>query len=56
MDLIPLDPSLVRGTHGVRPKDPLDWPVLFGSQIQAIESPLPATGVYHQLLKVLGKF
>jgi predicted AlkP superfamily pyrophosphatase or phosphodiesterase len=30
MDLIPLDPSLVRGSHGARPKDSADWPVLIG--------------------------
>lgn len=28
MDVIPLDPSLVRGSHGVAPADPADGPVL----------------------------
>ncbi len=28
MDVIPLDASLVRGSHGTRPENPDDWPVL----------------------------
>ena len=28
MDVVPLDPSLVRGSHGVPPADPADGPVL----------------------------
>lgn len=28
MDVIPLDASLVRGSHGARPASPEDWPVL----------------------------
>jgi len=31
MDLIPLDASLVKGTHGAIPKDKSDWPMLLGS-------------------------
>jgi predicted AlkP superfamily pyrophosphatase or phosphodiesterase len=30
MDVIPLDASLVRGSHGCRPKSPDDWPVIIG--------------------------
>ena len=30
MDFIPLDPSLVKGSHGAKPKSSLDWPVLLG--------------------------
>lgn len=30
MDLIPLDASLVKGSHGRIPDDPQDWPVLIG--------------------------
>jgi hypothetical protein len=54
MDLIPLDPTLVKGTHGVRPKDRLDWPVLLGSSIDPSDCPLPATEVHNQLLQALG--
>jgi predicted AlkP superfamily pyrophosphatase or phosphodiesterase len=30
MDLIPLDATLVRGSHGARPADRADWPLLIG--------------------------
>lgn len=30
MDVIPLNASLVRGSHGRVPEDPADWPVLIG--------------------------
>ena len=29
-DLIPLDPTLVKGSHGLAASDPLDRPVLIG--------------------------
>jgi predicted AlkP superfamily pyrophosphatase or phosphodiesterase len=31
MDVIPLDASLVKGSHGACPRDPSDWPVLIGT-------------------------
>jgi predicted AlkP superfamily pyrophosphatase or phosphodiesterase len=31
MDLIPLDPSLVKGSHGALPEDSREWPVLIGT-------------------------
>jgi hypothetical protein len=46
MDLIPLDPSLVKGTHGVRPKDSLDWPVILGHSIEGGDTSITATGVH----------
>jgi hypothetical protein len=45
MDVIPLDPYLVKGSHGVTPKDELDWPVLFGDGISAQEDSIPADKV-----------
>ena len=30
MDVVPLDASLVGGSHGRCPEDPLDWPVWIG--------------------------
>jgi predicted AlkP superfamily pyrophosphatase or phosphodiesterase len=39
MDVIPLDASLVRGSHGARPLDPADHPVL----ITGHPAPLPAS-------------
>ncbi len=54
MDLIPLDPTLVRGTHGIRPKDTLDWPVMMGQSIEAKDTSLAATEVRDCLLQALG--
>ncbi|MGH8017299.1 MAG: alkaline phosphatase family protein [Opitutaceae bacterium] len=31
MDVIPLDPSLVKGSHGVCPADSAEWPVMIGT-------------------------
>ncbi len=41
-DLIPLDPSLVHGSHGLPVADPLDKPVLVG------DGPAPAEAIVHQ--------
>jgi predicted AlkP superfamily pyrophosphatase or phosphodiesterase len=48
MDVIPLDPSLVKGSHGTRPKDSAEWPVLIGAGT-APES-IEATAVHDRLL------
>jgi len=52
MDLIPLDPSLVKGTHGARPKDSIDWPILFGHGIEK-NDPIHATQVHDLLVSGL---
>jgi len=52
-DLIPLDASLVKGTHGVRPKDSLDWPVILGHGIEPSDTPILATKVHDRLLRGL---
>ncbi len=53
MDVIPLDASLVKGSHGAIPKDQADHPVMIGNlDRQDGESTLAATEVYDQLLKV----
>jgi predicted AlkP superfamily pyrophosphatase or phosphodiesterase len=48
MDVIPLDASLVRGSHGTCPASPDEWPVLIGTGTagEAIE----ATAVHGRLL------
>ncbi len=47
MDLIPLDGGLVKGSHGCRPANPLDWPVLITDQPAAIAAPeIDSTDVY----------
>lgn len=48
MDVIPLDPSLVKGSHGICPKDSAEWPVLIGTGGAA--EPIPATAVHGRLL------
>lgn len=51
MDVIPLDSSLVRGSHGRRPENPNDWPVLISPSSVERES-LGSLDV-HSLLKAL---
>ena len=47
MDVIPLDASLVRGSHGCRPSDPEDWPILISKSADIHSStPLDSTEVY----------
>ena len=48
MDVIPLDPSLVRGSHGLHP-DPLDGPVIVGPQPP--DNMLDFKSYVHHLLK-----
>lgn len=52
MDLIPLDPHLVKGTHGSIPQDPIDWPLIFGPGIQSGENSVEAEQV-HSILENL---
>ncbi len=50
MDLIPLDASLVRGSHGCRPRDSADWPLLMTPRGVALPPSLPSTAVHDHLL------
>jgi len=43
MDVIPLDASLVKGSHGCRPKSKRDWPVVMGT---SVSGELKSTDVY----------
>lgn len=57
MDLIPLDASLVKGSHGCRPKDRKDWPVFITANTsgQAGDA-MKSTDVYEALkAAVLGR-
>ena len=49
MDVIPLDPSLVKGSHGMCPADSAEWPVLIGTGSGT--EPMAATAVHDRLLK-----
>ncbi len=50
MDVVPLDASLVKGSHGRRPTQPDEWPVLITSQPELLPgSVLEATDVFRVL-------
>ena len=52
MDIIPLDASLVKGSHGRVPADPLDWPVFITNQPQLLPvDQIDSTDVYHALVR-----
>jgi hypothetical protein len=54
MDLIPLDATLVKGSHGCRPENPADFPVLISQQAELVRNPvIEATDVYHVLKRHL---
>jgi hypothetical protein len=54
MDVIPLDATLVKGSHGARPKNPAHYPVLISQRPQLVTNPLlEATDVYHILKRHL---
>jgi len=49
MDVIPLDPSLIGGSHGVCPANRDEWPVLLG--LGSETEPIAATDVFDRLLR-----
>ncbi len=47
MDVIPLDATLVKGSHGCRPSNHADWPILISkSNLISSENPIDSTEVY----------
>jgi predicted AlkP superfamily pyrophosphatase or phosphodiesterase len=55
MDLIPLDATLVKGSHGRRPVDKKDWPVIITERPEFLsENQIDSTDVFQILLKHLG--
>lgn len=47
MDLIPLDATLVKGSHGIRPADPRDFPILISPRADLLPAAnINATDVY----------
>lgn len=50
-DLVPLDASLVRGSHGLQAATALDRPLLIGDGIPPSETELPMTAVHDLLLR-----
>jgi predicted AlkP superfamily pyrophosphatase or phosphodiesterase len=54
MDVISLDAALVKASHGCRPKNPADYPVLISDQPELLRNPqIDATDVYHVLKRHL---
>lgn len=54
LDVIPLDATLVKGSHGAQPKNPEDYPVIISQRPQLIANPLvEAVDVYHILKRHL---
>jgi predicted AlkP superfamily pyrophosphatase or phosphodiesterase len=52
MDVIPLDATLVKGSHGRRPADKKDWPVFITSQPEFLSAKeVESTDVYQILLR-----
>ena len=54
MDVIPLDATLIKGSHGRRPTLDAEWPIIIGeSPLRLPERPLSATEVYGVLKHAL---
>jgi predicted AlkP superfamily pyrophosphatase or phosphodiesterase len=52
MDVVPLDATLVKGSHGRRPTDKKDWPVLITEQPDILGAKeIESTDIYHALLR-----
>jgi predicted AlkP superfamily pyrophosphatase or phosphodiesterase len=52
MDVIPLDATLVKGSHGRRPADKKDWPVFITSQPEILDAKeIESTDVFQILLR-----
>ena len=51
MDVIPIDATLIKGSHGLIPQEQSDWPILIGPKKEKNKphSPIFATDVYHKL-------
>lgn len=54
MDVIPLDASLVRGSHGIASQNPKNWPVIIGSKTTLpTQAQLEPTSVHEVIQSVL---
>jgi len=51
MKVISQDASLVKGSHGRLPEDPLDWPVIIVPSSAALPAQIASTDVYGQIAK-----
>ncbi|WP_187263365.1 alkaline phosphatase family protein [Pontibacter beigongshangensis] len=53
MDIIPLDATLVKGSHGRKPEDKDEWPLLLTKSQQDLPQELQATDVFDVILSHL---
>jgi hypothetical protein len=54
MDVIPLDATLVKGSHGRRPADKKDWPVLITDRAELLEAQqIDSTDVFQILRRAM---
>lgn len=54
MDVIPLDATLVKGSHGRRPSDSNDFPVMISGKPDSLpRSPMESTDVYHVIRRAV---
>lgn len=52
MNVIPLRPELVKGSHGSIPKEREDYPIFISENTESdAHFPLPATAVFHELIR-----
>jgi len=55
MDVIPLDATLVKGSHGCRPANAGDWPVLIAGERSALAGPeLDSTHIFQVIRSLIG--
>ena len=55
MDVIPLDASLVKGSHGCRPSNRLDWPVCIGPGQDWLQGKvLKSTDILNLIVRAVG--
>lgn len=51
MDVIPLDASLIKGSHGLKPEDQRDWPVIAGRRLPRYESDTLAAHEVYEVIR-----
>ena len=51
MEVVSQDASLVKGSHGRLPEDPLDWPVCIAARDASLPAQIASTDVYAQIVR-----
>lgn len=55
MDVIPLKPELVKGSHGRKPELEEDWPILISSSQRNGEKKFQGSDVFHEIISQVSK-